>query len=493
MVAVLPALLLGALFFSEQEIPGLVVDVDRWTGRPTENFRQADLDGDSLADLVLPRSVFFQDKGVFSEEKSVPVPETALADVWANRLYLRRPDGLRAVDWDGNAWRDILIQDLEWPDALGQTAPRPKASSKPVLRFTRFLHDLDADGTPEIVVPGEGGIHIYAIRDGRYEQTSCPQVYPPLQLTPPAQALWPPDARAIVAPAREESCECVIEGANLWVITSAPAFPDLRVRYHLTHYVLDPENGFAPQPDSTREYLSEPLPQHMQPLRLRPGDMMDFGGGDWDYSKASALPMPIHVTSASTDGGKTVQTVRSVCMNPSSLFVDYDGDGDLDMVTESSSLFEGGMRETVSRFLTSSVVNHELQIRLQTPEGRFSKQPDITGRFTVRLDAPPIRSKDLFWDYRLGNLFNVSGDFDGDGKRDVVAHDRPKRLAVFLSKGNGFAASPAATVAVGPRTRFGVTDIDGDGRSDIAMHWSAESADGGGLRSRVFLTREETP
>ncbi|NIA14985.1 MAG: hypothetical protein GWP08_13000 [Nitrospiraceae bacterium] len=493
MVGVLPALVLGALFFSEQEIPGLAVDVDRWTGRPTENFRHADLDGDSFVDLVLPRHVFFQDKGVFSEEKSAPVPETASADVWENRLYLRRPDGLRVVDWDGQAWRDVLVQDLDWPRALRQTAPRQRASAEPAIRFTRFLHDLDADGVPEIVAPGEDGIHVYAMRDGRYDETSCLRVYPPLQLTPPAQTLWPPDAREIVAPAREESCEYVLEGTSLWVITSAPAFPDFRVRYRLTHYVLNPENGFAPQPESTRQYLSEPLPQYMRPLRLRPGDMMDFGGGDWNYSRTSALPMPIHVTSASTDGGKTVQTVRSVCMNPCSLFVDYDGDGDLDMVTESSSLFDGGIRETVSRFLTSNVVDHELRIHLQTPGGQFSKRPDITGRFTIRLDAPPIRSKGLFWDYRFGNLFSVSGDFDGDGKRDVVVHDRPKRLAVYLSEGNGFAAKPVATVAVSPQARFGVTDIDGDGRSDIAVHWSAEPPDGGALQNRVFLTREEMP
>ena len=493
MIAVLPALMLGALFFSEQEIPGLAVDVDRWTGRPTQNFRHADLDGDSLADLILPRRVFFQDKGVFSQERSTPVPETASADVWKDRLYLRRPDGLRVVDWDGEAWRDVLVQTLEWPDAFRQADPQPRGSTEHAIRFTRFLHDLDADGMPEIVAPCEDGVHVYAMRDEQYAETACLEVYPPLQLTPPAQALWPPDARTIVAPAREESCDCVVEGTSLCVITSAPAFPDRRIRYHITHYTLDPQNGFALQPENTRQHLSEPLPQYMQPLRLRPGGSLDFGGGDWDFSTASALPIPIHVTSASTDNGKTVQTLRSVCMNPSSLFVDYDGDGDLDMVTESSSLFDGGIRETVSRFLTSSLMEHQLSIHLQSPLGQFSKRPDVEGRFTIHLDAPPIRSRGLFWNYRAGNLFNVSGDFDGDGRHDVVAHDRPKRLALYLSQGDGFTPRPVATIPVSPNARFGVTDIDGDGRSDIAVHWSVESPNGATLQSRVFLTREVMP
>lgn len=76
-------------------------------------------------------------------------------------------------------------------------------------------------------------------------------------------------------------------------------------------------------------------------------------------------------------------------------------------------------------------------------------------------------------------MFVGVGDVDGDGRRDVVATAKPRRLLLFQRQDNHGDAWRKSEIPF-PEAKFGrakgvaIGDLDGDGRADLAF--SCESA-----------------
>jgi hypothetical protein len=176
-----------------------------------------------------------------------------------------------------------------------------------------------------------------------------------------------------------------------------------------------------------------------------------------------------------------------------------NGDGRKDMIAEASDVFSGGVRECIERFANSTLVRHELRVYLQDDQGNFPSAPSWTAEFQIGLLHAPLYNDDRFRWYQSGELLDVSGDFNHDGYRDVLVHDQPNRLALFLNTGNaaapggGLPSRPDAVIPVEPTQRFDVADVDGDGRSDAIVRWREESQSGGVEHNRIYLARETNP
>ena len=498
MIAALPLMALGSLLFVEQNLPGIQVSPPSpLSGTVETNFRHADIDRDGLLDLVFPDAVCFQRDGQFPRDARQPLPnlqEPACADLWGDSLYVRYADRIEIVRWVDGQWQRPLIQPIKWPQSpLADKGTWP--GNRPVsgLRFTRFLYDLDADGSPEWVLPAEDGLHIYRRSDQGYIETARLDVFPPLTVARMTrQSLWPPETRRILFPPREMVCRFILEGTHITSITRED-LPAMRVRYHVKRCSIDPKNAFAVLPDSVQEDTTDPMPSYMHPCRLNNDDLLDYAGGDWELAETSVLPVPVFETAASFDAGKTIQTIRTESFRPQCSFVDFDGDGRHDMVTESTGLFDGGIRESVSRFLTSRTVEHEVHVHLQLPERVFSKHPDIRARFSVHLDAPPYRNSDFFQRYQSGEIIDVTGDFNADARKDIAIQDAPDRLAIYLNTAGALQSRPDATITLCEGCRFAVVDVDGDGRSDIVIRDYDPASSDATDRSRVYFAREATP
>ena len=494
MIAVLAFVLAAAdIRFAQQEVPGVhVYAVNPLSGAAATNFRHADLDENGEQDLILPRSVYFNRDNGLDTQNPLVLPRAAeqpYCDLWGAEVYLLFADRLWILRWEEGDWETVLDQEVAWP-----RSDDPGASlfpeEEPGVRFKRFLHDFEGDGVPEIVIASDDGLHVYRRAKSGYASAACLDVFPPLRLAEmPQSRLWPEAKRKITLPAREMACWLFLDTDALTVVNQED-LPGMRLRYRMRRYTLDPENGYAPVEDATRDTVTEPMPNYLRPCRLNEDDVIDYAGGDWEVSAATLLPVPIYETCATTDGAATFHTVRTISLRPKCSFVDYDGDGDLDMVTEATDLFQGGVRETVSRFVSCTRVRHGFAVHLQDARQRLSDAPDLQTRTAIVLDAPPFRNTELFRRYQSGELADITGDFNGDGYRDLVAQVRPEHLAVFVGSVKGFASKPAATIRTLKNRRFGIADVDGDGLSDIVICWYDYATEKVGEHCYVYFARE---
>lgn len=493
MISLVPLLLLAGVTFSGEDIPGLLVgEVNRLNGQVSLNFRQTDLDGDGAIDLVLRGEVLFQRDGQFPPNARAPLPafdETPLAcDVWRDRIYLRTTSRLKVLRWDNGKWAVTLDVPVAWPRAAPQYEAEGGKSG--FTRFQGFLHDLKGDGVPEIVLPAADGLHVYTLDADACAPAATLDVLPPLRFEQAkGQSLWPPERRSVAFPSRQMRCRLLLSGPMVTVVTSEDA-PEACVRYTLTRYTLDPANKFAVLPEATQRQAVGPLPLCMEPCRLNNDDQMDFAGGDWETTNASVIAAPIYQTLVSLDGGRTRHAARAQFFTPHCSFVDFDGDGDLDLVTETTGLFDGGIRETVTRFLSGRDVNHTVGVHFQDARGRFSEKPDVIGVVSIHFDHAFWQGGLMLDRYLAAELCDITGDFDGDGYRDLMAQQEPGRLALHLCSGRGFASRLDAAISMPRDARFAVTDVNGDGLSDVVIFWTSRDGNENETKSRVYFARE---
>jgi len=163
---------------------------------------------------------------------------------------------------------------------------------------------------------------------------------------------------------------------------------------------------------------------------------------------------------------------------------DLDGDGrrDLIAITLDFSLLQA-IRIVATRSLRLGL---DFLPVCQQPDGSFLARTgqDLSGKFTVRLDR-----------LRLGQLSSFAGDFDGDGRLDFLQLGRGRDATIRLGRpGCVFPSSSEATVRLESEpadlTLVRVLDLDGDGRSDLAMATPpAPGAIGGKGRLDLYLSR----
>ncbi|MEA3364785.1 MAG: VCBS repeat-containing protein, partial [Candidatus Hydrogenedentes bacterium] len=264
------------------------------------------------------------------------------------------------------------------------------------------------------------------------------------------------------------------------------------VRYHVRRYQIERKGEGGWTARLVEEQQTAPMSASMRPCRLNDDDTIDFAGGDFQFKPESLLHAPVYDTLASTDGGHTTQFVRSTSFRPSCSFVDFDGDGRLDMVTECSGLFAGGVRETVARFMSAHAIDHRLRVHLQDENGRFPGTPDIEGTFRISFGKVPARSGERFNRYVASELIDVTGDFDADGIHDAVVHRDEHCIRVFRGTRKGFSSKSLMAAQTQDHWRFAVDDVDGDGRSDLVFRWMDPASTDAYEQCRVFLTREKT-
>ncbi len=478
MLTLVALLALGQISFEAQPLPDLRIGpVTPFTGQPTTNYLQWDLDGNGALDLVLPGYVCLQEQGRFPESRRVPLPPCAVAveaDLFGGKLYYRGQDTLQVHSWAEDRWNPELEQSLERPGNEISFSAVGEGGAVPVFR--RFTCDLDGDQVPELVDLDTDGVHLYRRGPDRYETAGMLAVFPTTVINRSGpQTIWPPTERQVVLPEQRMSCRLLLMDRALSVIIDLDG-AEGKARFRRDNLALDLDGEHNFVVSATDSFTSDEVPDHVRPCHLNDDTIPDYAGAHWVLSDVAAVPMPVHETWASLDGGKTFQIERATTFHnfrPYTSFVDFDSDGDQDMIVESTGFFELGLRESINQYLSSKMIPHTIRILPQI-DGRFSDE-SLVCEVSLALEAPPVSPGPMLARYQAGELVNLTGDFNGDGFRDLACRRSATEIDIRLADGwRRFEPTPTTTIAVPAQAHVAVSDINGDGLSDVLVRWEEE-------------------
>ncbi|GIW71200.1 MAG: hypothetical protein KatS3mg102_0742 [Planctomycetota bacterium] len=449
-----------------------------------------DLNGDGRTDLLLVRgreaSLYLQDEGGFDPER--PLQRFRFVDqaiLWTHAdldgdgrpevLYLA-PDGVYAYRWRGGRLSFV-------PRLVAATGAVLRAASPEEVRWRPFYQDLDGDGIRDLLLPGEGELLVY-------------RGLPELEFEPARPLLVRPDVSVDTGSPRPSS---ELRSSYWYPIVhvgeaNGDGRPDLFVHQRRQVVVfLQRERGrFGPRPDRVLPLVfAGPLPEGRFKLDLElPARFADVDGDGLTDVVATHVGRAVtYAFRGRADLQGALGTPQAVLRLPGITFMDYladlDGDGRQDLVlgrTDRPGLWD------LIRVLVTKEVSVEAFIYYGREQGLFPRLPDVRRRVDV-----PIRFASGSEGVEVGTaaVLSLAGDFDGDGRVDLLLRSGPERLAVYRNLGRSFADEPMAELRVYDMEGYRFVepfceDLNGDGRADVVLLY--HSWDGRSDRLSVLVS-----
>ena len=473
--------------YIEIQLDSLYVgSVNTFNGEVPLNARRVDINNDGFTDLLFPDRVLFQQNGHYVQGEFVQLPNVELSpavDVFESTVYFRLPKHLRAYRYEEDTWNLVLDVEVEWPESLDTS---DSVMARPSV-FERFLHDVNSDGVPEVVIPLQDGLHVYGMDADKYIAYPVLDIFPKTKLIPLEDVLPVSNIeRGVSYPDQHLVFHCAIEDESVILLTKQ-SLQDSTVEYVEYRYRLSLVEGRYEATLENEPAIVGPFPAFVQPCRLNPDTQIDFAGGTLDYTSSLALLTPVYSTHVQTMPERGVQLYRTKSFVPHVQFCDVNQDGYSDLMLERTDITHGGLRETLNRFTTQRKFKHHINVHFQQSDGRFSKEADVSLEQTIRLDQTPIRLSEMFERYQAGKLVSFTGDFNGDGMNDCVVQTTPDSLSVIYLDSRGDTVESTLIVPIGAHETFHVLDLNGDSFSDLVFQGIAEHEGESTPSTRVLL------
>jgi hypothetical protein len=157
--------------------------------------------------------------------------------------------------------------------------------------------------------------------------------------------------------------------------------------------------------------------------------------------------------------------------------VDMDGDGYVDMVL---GYIPVETHEEVRKLVVTKQLEFTLKIHFFRPGAGFSEEPDCQCHVPIHLDREFFAAADD------NPSFALTGDFNGDGKKDLLIRDRSEGFSVyfFVSRKKGFSSEADLQFRCPePIDWWEIRDLNGDGVSDLVLKLRKQNT------FRIFLSQ----
>lgn len=415
------------------------------------------------------------------------------------------PSGAPLVVWTDEGLGEVRFSSSGGPELLPRVAARSLlGGSRSFVPQSGLARDLDGDGERDLLVPEEGGLALFLGSPGGIALAPVTLLAPPESFTPPAAAdakkgdekISVSERRELERSRRAKREVPLPESVDL----DGDRLPDLLYRdpeargKHLRARrnlgggrfgsFFDPLAG-ATLPEheeiawvgdldgdgGAELVVQEELENKDESMRAelreakRPRSLLRVHAvdrlGRWNPEPRSKFEIEGYLFDSGGDDGS--EGAAGARFELPSGVRDLDGDGRLDLVAIrlDFSLFEA------MRVMTTHTIRLGLDFAIyhQGPGLRFSPVSglDLSGEMKLRLD-----------DVSLGQISSFAGDFDGDGRAEFVQLGHGRRVTIHRGQAEArYAPDPDLAVTLDQEPAdvalVAVRDLDGDGRSDLAV------------------------
>ncbi len=177
------------------------------------------------------------------------------------------------------------------------------------------------------------------------------------------------------------------------------------------------------------------------------------------------------------------QVLRKYDWTPVVPVVDVDGDGFPDLVLGYSRIED---KEDLRKMITSKKLDYNLRFYFYRPGFGFPTEADCQRDVVIHLDRDraemPEGLHQLF-----GRYVKVGGDFNGDGKTDLLVRDHSDAISVyfFVSREKGFSPDPDLRFSCPePVDEWQAVDLNHDGVSDLIVKLAKQKG------YRIFINQK---
>jgi hypothetical protein len=456
---------------------------------PCQQSMICDLDGDGLKDLVLMDntnlSIFYQDAklGFPREPQQTWRLEPRPCLVWVARLggpagslLVMTSDGVTELCFTNRnsppAIRQIIRQRTIVPEVMDATD-----STNAI--YLPLSVETDRDW-PLLLIPAADGIQVWQHRDEwRQAQVISNSIEASMQLsvTNPGYTTSLGFDLSVGDVNGDGRDDLMVRRSNGWTNT-----------YSL--YLQQTNGLFALEPALTYADKVEPFSWLCWTDLNRDGKV-DLIKGIW-LNEPSFIPAApsgkVLVGSYIADEQGRIpaepqQVFRKNDWLPAVPVVDVDGDGFPDLVLGYSD-FED--KEGLRKMLTTKKLDYNLRFYFYRPGIGFPKEADCQRDVVIHLDRDRAEMQEGLHQL-FGRYVKPGGDFNGDGKTDLLVRDHSDAISVyfFVSREKGFSPEPDLRFSCPePIDEWQVADLNNDGVSDLIVKLAKQKG------CRIFISQK---
>lgn len=443
----------------------------------------ADLDGDGRDDLVVADrnelSFYYQNPdGTYPAEpaqKYVLAPRPALLCAGAVQgaaasVFVLSNEGVEELNAAQRSQPPVHRQLLTVPIPLPDLA-----NSNQVANFPFFARGRQHD--PMLLLPTVDGLLIYTWQGQWNSGQLITGLTEPLRVPRLSQQGYQQNLR--LGWSLQD-----LHGSNyddLLVKTPGPDNQEIFTRYEqdasqIFHPTLVYTN--TPDPRSAVYWTDLAGTQGLDLVKVSPTDEPSFIPG----LRSGKVTVAIH--RAGPDGRvptAPTELFRKSDWSTGLPLVDLDGDGQKDLVL---GFIPIDSREGIRNMMLAREIRLTLKFYFGRHAGNFPKDPDLQRTLPVHLD------RETFFDQQqklyYGRALSFQGDFDGDGKKDLLVRDQKDKISVyrFLSPTAGFSPKPDRQFDCSESILWWkVVDLNHDGVSDLLVKLAE------GSQLRIFTSQ----